>query len=160
MQFKFLVIPVLCSLVALSGCNSTKKALGLKRNQPNEFTTMERAPLSVPPDFSLRPPMPGAERPQEAKEGSASEKAEALLLGPEAQKKSGDSNAPFLEKAGSAERDPQVRQKIRADEQQAQQKADESWTSKMWSKKKEAIVDPVAESKRLKEEEAKAKAST
>ena len=32
---------------------------------PDEFAVESRAPLTVPPDFDLRPPEPGAPRPQE-----------------------------------------------------------------------------------------------
>jgi hypothetical protein len=48
----------------LSSCGeSTKRALGLARTSPDEFAVVKRAPLSRPPDFTLRPPRPGAERP-------------------------------------------------------------------------------------------------
>ena len=33
---------------------------------PDEFAVVPRAPLSLPPDYGLRPPRPGAARPQEA----------------------------------------------------------------------------------------------
>ncbi len=32
---------------------------------PDEFAVESRAPLTIPPDFDLRPPQPGAPRPQE-----------------------------------------------------------------------------------------------
>ena len=48
--------------ISLSACgDSTKRALGLERTPPDEFAVVPRAPLSQPPDFSLRPPRPGAE---------------------------------------------------------------------------------------------------
>ena len=48
--------------MALAACgDSTKRALGLQRNAPDEFAVVPRAPLSQPPDFKLRPPRPGAE---------------------------------------------------------------------------------------------------
>jgi hypothetical protein len=40
---------------------------------PDEFTVTTRAPLSMPPDFSLRPPSPGATRPQEQTPRQAAE---------------------------------------------------------------------------------------
>jgi len=50
--------------LVLSSCgDSTKRALGLARQVPDEFAVVKRAPLSQPPDFTLRPPRPGAERP-------------------------------------------------------------------------------------------------
>lgn len=48
--------------ISLSACgDSTKRALGLERTSPDEFAVVPRAPLSQPPDFSLRPPRAGAE---------------------------------------------------------------------------------------------------
>ena len=62
--------PVLAALciagaVGLSGCSGFKRAIGLERASPDEFAVESRAPLTLPPDFNLRPPEPGAARPQE-----------------------------------------------------------------------------------------------
>jgi len=53
---------VLCLAGALliSGCSDLKKAMGLERTSPDEFAVESRAPLTMPPDFNLRPPQPGA----------------------------------------------------------------------------------------------------
>ena len=58
---------ILCLAGALfiSGCSDLKKAIGLERTSPDEFAVESRAPLTMPPDFNLRPPQPGAARPQE-----------------------------------------------------------------------------------------------
>ena len=60
-------VSVLCSAGALSisGCTDLKKAIGLEKSSPDEFAVESRAPLEMPPDFDLRPPQPGASRPQE-----------------------------------------------------------------------------------------------
>jgi hypothetical protein len=63
----------------MAGCGSgddLSRTIGLTRDVPDEFTVTTRAPLSMPPDFSIRPPTPGASRPQER---SASASAEAAL---------------------------------------------------------------------------------
>jgi hypothetical protein len=39
--------------------------LGFDKTSPDEFKIVSRAPLSLPPDYGLRPPQPGAVRPQE-----------------------------------------------------------------------------------------------
>ena len=57
-------LAVLLPLV-LSACQDAKRALGYEKMPPDEFQVVQRAPLSMPPDFSLRPPQPGATRPQE-----------------------------------------------------------------------------------------------
>lgn len=58
------------SLILLSGCSGDKLArtFGLTRDAPDEYTVTTRAPLSMPPDYNLRPPRPGAPRPQEQSE--------------------------------------------------------------------------------------------
>jgi hypothetical protein len=55
----------LAGALALSGCTGVKRAIGLDPTMPDEFEVVQRAPLTIPPDFDLRPPKPGAPRPQE-----------------------------------------------------------------------------------------------
>ena len=50
----------------VSGCESPMRALGLEKAPPDEFVVVGRAPLSLPPDYRLRPPSPGAARGGEA----------------------------------------------------------------------------------------------
>ena len=49
----------LCA-VTLMGCESLRNAAGLQKKSPDEFAVTTKAPLVIPPDFNLRPPMPGA----------------------------------------------------------------------------------------------------
>ena len=56
---------ILLTPVVLGGCGQVRDALGLTKNPPDEFSVVERAPLALPPSFALRPPTPGAPRPQE-----------------------------------------------------------------------------------------------
>jgi len=67
-------------LLALAGCgggDELSRTFGLQRDAPDEFTVTTRAPLSMPPDYTLRPPRPGASRPQERTSRDA---AEAVLV--------------------------------------------------------------------------------
>jgi hypothetical protein len=70
------------SLLALSACggDDLTRTFGLTRDAPDEFRVTTRAPLSMPPDYTLRPPRPGATRPQEL---PLATQAEATLV-PEA----------------------------------------------------------------------------
>ena len=63
-------------MLLLCGCDSFKQMVGLERTGPDEFAVESRAPLTIPPDFELRPPKPGAPRPQEV---SAAEKARKAI---------------------------------------------------------------------------------
>ena len=58
------LIVALAALTVLGGCDETRKALGQVKQPPDEFAVFQRAPLSLPPDYGLRPPAPGSERPQ------------------------------------------------------------------------------------------------
>ncbi len=44
-------------LMTLSGCSNVKKTLGFEKNAPDEYQVVSRAPLSLPPDFNLKPPL-------------------------------------------------------------------------------------------------------
>jgi hypothetical protein len=48
--------------LVLGGCGETRKLLGWEKSTPDEFRIVSRAPLTVPPDYGLRPPAPGAAR--------------------------------------------------------------------------------------------------
>ncbi len=65
------------SLGLLTGCSSDSltRSFGFTRDAPDEFSVTTRAPLSMPPEFSLRPPRPGAPRPQERSERASAEAA-------------------------------------------------------------------------------------
>jgi len=60
---KFFVVAFVLTLPLASCGDSAKRTFGLERQAPDEFAVIKRAPLSKPPDFKLRPPKPGAERP-------------------------------------------------------------------------------------------------
>ncbi len=53
----------MASLSLVGACDSSdvRSVVGLDRSAPDEFRVVSRPPLSVPPDFDLRPPSPGEE---------------------------------------------------------------------------------------------------
>lgn len=58
------VVIGVCAALGLGGCEQTKSFFGIGKQGPDEFAVYSRAPLSMPPDFALRPPEPGSDRPQ------------------------------------------------------------------------------------------------
>src|ERR1700733_10936388 len=54
------VLALSVGCAALSGCDSLRRAAGLQKKPPDEFAVTTKAPLVIPPDFNLRPPLPGA----------------------------------------------------------------------------------------------------
>ena len=66
-----------CLLLSACGGDELSRTFGLTRDPPDEFQVTTRAPLSMPPDFTLRAPRPGASRPQEL---TQQQQAEAALV--------------------------------------------------------------------------------
>lgn len=99
-------------LSALGACSSGSVGdqLGMGRQAPDEFQVVERAPLILPPQYNLRPPTPGAPRPQE---GSTSQQAQRALLGapltPEAETAG---QVALLDAAGADVAQPDIRNVI------------------------------------------------
>ncbi len=60
-----LVVGALGLTLGLNACSGVKESLGMGKQPPDEFRVQARAPLSMPPDFNLRPPREGMPRPQE-----------------------------------------------------------------------------------------------
>lgn len=154
---------VLLAGLSLSACGDVKQKLGFTREAPDEFTVLQRAPLSVPPDFALRPPQPGAVRPQE---GSEQDRARDALLGrtaknPRVYARELEANSSLskgektvLTRAGANEADPQIRDTVDR-ETSTLTKEMQSFTDYLvfWEDRsyQGAAVDPVKESRRIRE---------
>src|SRR6185369_13259993 len=72
-----MTVSLIAAGAVLAGCEATKETLGLTKRSPDEFQVVSRAPLSLPPDYNLRPPTPGAPRPQE---GTPRDQAKAAVF--------------------------------------------------------------------------------
>ncbi|MDE2004974.1 MAG: DUF3035 domain-containing protein [Rhodospirillales bacterium] len=60
----------------LAGCGGDlSRAFGFSRSSPNEFEVTTQPPLSMPPTDTIRPPEPGAARPQEVPAAAAAQAA-------------------------------------------------------------------------------------
>lgn len=124
--------------LALSGCTEAKRALGYDKAPPDEFQVVSRAPLSMPPDFSLRPPTPGATRPQE---GNTRDQARRVLTGdpraatPIATQNRTRGDVALLKKAGAEQIQPDIRMVVNK-ETKSLADADKSFTDKLvfWRK--------------------------
>lgn len=66
----------------LAGCGGTasvRESLGIAKRPPDEFSVIAKSPLTLPPDYSLRPPAPGTPRPQDV---DTTSRASVALFGP------------------------------------------------------------------------------
>ena len=84
---------VVAGAASLGACGSGGIA---NRERPDEFAVQRQAPLVVPPDFALTPPVPGAPRPAE---GTAAQQALDALFGGPAPRSAVETSA--LNRAGS-----------------------------------------------------------
>ena len=102
----------------LGACESVKEQLGLNKTSPDEFAVVTSAPLSLPPDYKLRPPDPGAPRPQGI---SVQERVKAALFDTTPSPGAGNGGAAtvgesaLLARAGTTERDAGIRVVINRD---------------------------------------------
>ena len=151
---RLLLVVVAC--LVLAGCNSVSQSLGLDPLSPDEFNVVAKAPLTLPPDFTLRPPVPGAPRPQEV---DPQRLAQAALFNPGA----GGIVAPavatenrttgeiaLLGNAGAVDPDPGIRALVDLENAQLLNQG-EGFLGQIlfWQQPKPDVIDPVAEAERL-----------
>lgn len=154
------ILLVILAAFTLSACENAREAIGIGKQSPDEFAVVTRAPLSMPPDFGLRPPRPGAERPQEK---AVTDSARDLLVkstGADAQQQQQQAlstsrgESALLAKAGATNADPSIRRTINR-ESSILETEDDSFTDRLifWQDKPPpgTIVDAAAEQKRLRE---------
>ncbi len=113
-SLKPLIFVVAAAALSLGGCTDLKRAVGLEKVIPDEFAVVKSAPLAIPPDFNLRPPRPGAPRPQEETSTQVAQKTvfrageqQAALPPPAKERSAGEDK--LLQQAGAATAAPNIR---------------------------------------------------
>jgi Protein of unknown function (DUF3035) len=167
-------------LFALAGCGrgTVQEALGMGKRSPDEFAVVSRAPLILPPDYGLRPPAPGQSRPGV---DTPSERARTSLTGgplqpaPDAVQEvvsaafdDGGAAASSGERALVAEAtptpvDPDIRRRLAEENMELAQVEQALFTRLvMWRQPQSlgTVVDPVAESERIRANRAAGKPLT
>ena len=152
---------ILISVIALTGCEETKRAFGKIKEAPDEFAVYRRAPLSLPPDSDLRPPTPGVSRPQvqnprdqaRAALGLSAKKTDKVDLSKsEDITRLSNGERALLALTGANRANPQIR--LLVEKKTADLYENETFTDQMvfWrSKKKGVVLDPEKELKRIRE---------
>ncbi|WP_420479657.1 DUF3035 domain-containing protein [Brevundimonas sp. FT23028] len=100
------VLTLAASALALGACSSLQQSIGLSKVTPDEFLTVSTAPLTVPPEYGLRPPAPGQPRPQELAPESA---ARQILLGQRQSVTRSQGEQILVAQAGGDHADPLAR---------------------------------------------------
>ena len=163
-------LAIIASALLLSGCAAGGLFGGSKLQGPDEFAVVSRAPLTLPPDYGLRPPRRGAKRPNEA---TPRQEARKTLFG-NAGKVSGgrrvatpaDGLTPgeqaLLKQAGALNVDSEIRYIIERESGRVREEESLVDTLVFWRDKKptKMVVDPAGEAKRLRENSALGKPPT
>ena len=157
--------------LGLAGCGggSLSDALGTGKDAPDEFAVVTKAPLVIPPDFSLRPPQPGAPRPQEASLSPSATAQEALIGGDGGTSAANETLTPgeeaLLANAGADKADPRIRQVVNAESRSLVERDDSFVDDILFWKDgntppAEPMVDAPEEAKRIQENTAEGKPAT
>ena len=168
-------------VLALGACESFQETLGLTKQVPDEFAVVTKAPLTLPPDYNLRPPAPGAPRPQE--KTPSEEARNALWKDPAETTQSAQSKplpwqdsanaadtaktsggeAALLKLAGAENPDPNIRRVVARDNSRIAEK-DKSFVNRLifWQtpEPEGTVVNASEEAKRLRENAALGKPVT
>ncbi len=144
-HFRFSMI--LLGFFTLSACGGVKDTLGLNRQAPDEFRVVSRAPLTLPPDFNLRPPAPG-QTPTDTAIPQRS--AQTALLGDTAPPAPQATTAAqkFLQQAGADKADPNIRTLVERETAQLEN-ANKTLLDRIRKFTPARIVDPAAERARI-----------
>jgi hypothetical protein len=146
--------------LALGGCENLRKQLGVTKQTPDEFRVVSRAPLALPPDYTLRPPEPGLPRPQE---GSPTQQARrAVFRAEKPEPKTLDEAIPaagrsmgerlLLQEAGADKAEPNIRVIVNRETNQLNEESEGFLETLIFWRDAETpgtIVDAEEEAKRL-----------
>jgi DUF3035 family protein len=149
--FKFKLSFFVMSALAftLTACDKAKEALGLTRSSPDEMQVIERPPLSMPPGYGLRPPLPTQQK--GASEPSPREEAQTSLLGNKGNQslQKSQTESEILKKAKADASDPNIRQTIDSEMNNNKPSIGEQlafWTDK---NQKGKVIDPQEENEKI-----------
>ena len=131
---RHVIVIAVCAL-ALTGCSGIRNLAGLQKKSPDEFAVTTKAPPVIPPDFNLRPPMPGAPPANSVAPTATAEQTLFNTSDPQTVANGMRGNYSMAEKllmanAGVQNSDPAIRARLNGD-QRAVQNADKSFTDRI-----------------------------
>lgn len=149
-------------VLLIGACSGLKEDLGIGvKRPPDEFAIYSRAPLSVPPDFALRPPATASSASQAALPREVARKAMLGSNSPTATPPSMSGGSPglqaLLDRTGAARAQSDIRAQVNQ-ETTVLADADQSFVERLmfWSSTPESatVVDAQGESRRIQENQA------
>ncbi len=147
--------------LALGGCGLTGDLFGGSSKQaPDEFQVVAQQPLSIPPNADLRPPRPGAARPQDVPPQT---QARGIVTGGAVRPAGANAGAgggpesALLAKAGAQGADPNIRNTVN-EESRLLADSDRSFIDSLifWrtTPPPGVVVDPAKEQQRIQQNQA------
>jgi hypothetical protein len=117
----------------MAGCDTIRDAAGQTKDSPDEFAVVTKAPLVIPPDFSLRPPAAGAGPTNQIAPTQAAQAAlftaDPATVAASLPATMSTGERYLLVKAGVQNADPAIRQEIASDA--GTRAADDSFTNNL-----------------------------
>ncbi len=161
------VVLCLVAAVLVGGCTDLRNVFSRTKSPPDEFAVYSRAPLSLPPDYGLRPPAPGQTRPQAvvprnqaATAIRGGQKGGAGAQGaPAGQPAVSTGTQALLKATGAHQADPDIRTLINRESSiMVEENVTLADRILFWKKSGETeqgtVVDPAKEAKRIRENQA------
>src|SRR5271156_2586721 len=103
---------LLLLLVVVTGCSSTREYLGIDRESPNEYESVNHESLEIPDTCVLRDPKPGMKRPQQR---STPQKTKQIFIQTgqkDKAKSTSDSEKILLKQVGADKNQDNIRELI------------------------------------------------
>ena len=164
---KRILIAGTCVLLSACGEGTLSERIGLERKPPDEFRVLSRPPLTVPPEFRLRPPAELGESGGVIQ--PTSRQAETLVFGEDGtttslrpgsadtavtpvtiEEPATDADAKFLSNIGADDIDPNIRNTLRKENKDYVEEDDKSFIEKLREPtNNEPTVDAKKEAERI-----------
>ncbi|WP_421996943.1 DUF3035 domain-containing protein [Reyranella sp.] len=159
--------------LALGGCSAFENLGGGKKVSPDEFKIVSYSPLTMPPNAELRPPRPGAPRPQEVTPADQAKEALSPALAGRPQRNAvftGTSKAvptsseqALVQRAGGSNIDPEIRSRVNQDTKTIND-SDKSFIDGLifWQDTPPSgvVLDPTKEQQRIRDAQASGQPAT
>lgn len=150
-------IAVMVVAVALTGCDSARQALTQTKAAPDEFSVYTRAPLTMPPDYGLRPPSEAEAAARKTDDPQVVAKR-VMLSGRDIQLQPVQAATPgtsaLLMQAGVQNAEPGIRQMVNRETSAFAEEDQNFMEALMFDPNPGVVVSPQKELQRLQENQA------